>query len=177
MVQPTFEVIHRIALRDSVRPLPAGGEWLVSRGLVHWSEGGFRLTSDGHRLHRTLLDQERASLDLVRLDMVHESIASLARRFARLHATWVALPSRQRDLLGPFHGFVPQAERTLLRVTAVVRRFEPYPARLRGADLQLQAGDLRFAIDQEVESIGVVWDELHEDYLQTIGRGYEVEDV
>jgi hypothetical protein len=59
------------------------------------------------------------------------------------------------------------------RSATIAPRFGAYIARLQDAELRLTHGDLDYAFGRCVESIHTIVRELHEDYLQTLGRGYE----
>jgi hypothetical protein len=67
-------------------------------------------------------------------------------------------------------------EPILRRSAQVAPRFEGYVDRLREARVRLGEGEMAYAVDLGVESIHTILRELHEDYLQTLGRGYEQED-
>ena len=173
--EPTFGLVHTLALRSSASPLPPGGELLISRGLAEPSGTGFLLTSNGYRLHRALLDRERAAIDITTFGMVYAPVAALSRRLNGLASHWREVPGDRPELAKSFDSFVSLADAPLRRAAAIVPRFESYLPRLLAADRRLREGDLRFAVDGDVDSIVVTWADLHEDYLQTLGRGHEME--
>jgi hypothetical protein len=75
-----------------------------------------------------------------------------------------------------FCSFVTEAQPVLETTAAVLARFSGYLPRLQRAAVRLRAGDFDYAIAPEVDSIWVVWQDLHEDYLQTLGRGHDLEE-
>jgi hypothetical protein len=77
------------------------------------------------------------------------------------------------QLIRELAGMIEDVERLLRSSAKVAPRFESYIARLRVAELRVSNGGLDYAFGADVESIRTIMRELHEDYLQTIGRGYE----
>ena len=174
-----FEVVHSIALRGRVPVLATGSEALLDAGLVRRVPGGFQLTQVGHSSHRALLERERATLDLSRLEMAYGPLPALARGLGRLRARWQQRSSTvdRRRLIAELGELVDDTTPLLRRAAAVAPRFSAYTPRLGAAIAHLRAGDQGYAFDSDVESVGAVWRELHEDFLQTLGRAHEIEDV
>ena len=175
-----FAAVHSLALRGCVASLAPGDEELLDAGLVRpVPGGGFQLTELGHSRHRALLESERETLDLNRLALAYSPVPALDRMMSRLRGDWRqpcgALARRRlTDRLCELTGDTAP----VLRRTAVIApRFLGYLPRLRAAAVQLRAGDQAYAFDLDVESIGVIWAELHEDFLQTLGRGHESENM
>jgi hypothetical protein len=174
-----FEVVHAIALRGRVPALATGSEGLLAAGLVRRVAGGFQLTQIGHSSHRALLERERATLDLSRLEMAYGPLPALARGLGRLRTRWQQRSSAvdRRRMIAELGELVDDTAPVLRRAAAVAPRFYGYSARLGAAVAHLRAGDQGYAFDSDVESVGAVWHELHEDFLQTLGRAHEIEDV
>jgi hypothetical protein len=82
----------------------------------------------------------------------------------------------RRGLVGELAAIVDDVEPILRRSAEVVPRFADYIGRLEEAKARFTEGNLNYAIDPGVESIQTVLRELEEDYLQTLGRGYEQEE-
>jgi hypothetical protein len=169
-----FPVVHALALRGHLSQLPVDAEGLLEAGLLRFTPDGFTLTDLGHRRHRALLEHERATLDLDLLGMAYARFPTLTRRMQALTPQWEkARQASRRRMVRDLCGIVDQAEPILRRSASVAPRFGTYIPRLSAAKRRLLAGDLRYAVDPAVESIGTVWRELDEDYLQTLGRGPE----
>jgi hypothetical protein len=174
-----FGTVHSIALRGRVPRLDDSAQILLDAGLVRAVSGGFQLTERGHSSHRALLERERATLDLTRLEMAYGRLPALARVLQRLRTRWRERsgPLDRRRLLTELSELVEDTAPVLRRATAIAPRFSAYGPRLGAAIAHLRAGDHAYAFGVEVESVGAVWQELHEDFLQTLGRAHEIEDV
>jgi len=170
-----FAAIHALALRSPLRQPPSGVERLLDDGLVSRAEDGFRLTDRGHRSHRALCERERQTLDLTGLGLTFVPIPQLARRLRRLSRDWEAWPGEleRRRVVRDLCAVVDETAPILLRSTAVVPRFSTYLPRLQAARTRVGSGQLSYAFDADIDSIGGVWHELHEDYLQTLGIAYD----
>jgi hypothetical protein len=174
-----FQAVHSIALRGIVRELDPGSEELLDAGLVRPVAGGFQLTELGYSNHRALLEHERTKLDLARLGMAYAPFPALARILAQLRASWhkpAGVLTRRRQA-SQLCGLVDDTAPVLRRVVVVARRFSVYLPRLNRAAAHVRGGDHEYAFAEQVDSIGAVWQELHEDLLQTLGRAHELEDV
>jgi hypothetical protein len=172
-----FPTVHVLALRGSLKQLPGDSGEFEAAGLIRSTTDGFTLTEAGHRHHRTLLERERAALDIGLLDIIYEAFPAVGRRLKRIELRWQAADDRaRRRLVGELVGIVDDVKPILCRSAEVVSRFEGYITRLHEAKARLTEGDLNYAVDPEVESIHTVLRELEEDYLQTLGRGYELEE-
>ena len=176
-----FGAIHSIALRGRVPRLESGSERLVEAGLVRPVAGGFQLTELGYSRHRALLAQERETLDLSRLALASGPMPALARALRRVQASF-ALPGRpaapaRRRLVQELCALVDDTTPVLRRTATLVPRFAEYTPRLDAAVAMLRAGDNAYAFGPDVDSIGAVWTEFHEDLLQTLGRGHDLGDA
>jgi hypothetical protein len=172
-----FSTVHVLALRGSLKQLPGDGGEFEEAGLVRSTTDGFILTEAGHRHHRTLLERERAALDIGLLGIIYEGFPTVGRRLRRIALRWRAADDRaRRRLVGELLGIVDDVEPILRRSADVVSRFEGYITRLHEAKARVTDGDLNYAVDPKVDSIHTILSELEEDYLQTLGRGYELEE-
>jgi hypothetical protein len=172
-----FPAVHALALRGSLKQLPGDTREFEVAGLVRSTADGFTLTDAGHRHHRTLLEQERAALDIGLLGIIYEGFPAVGRRLNTFGSRWHSADDRtRRRLVGELLGIVDDVEPILVRSAEVVPRFAGYIGRLEEAKARVTEGNLNYAIDPGVESIHIVLRELEEDYLQTLGRGYEQED-
>jgi hypothetical protein len=178
LADAAYGAIHALALRSPLRQITADPRSLIERRLVQPADGGFELTAAGHRMHRVMLEQERATLDLDSLGRTYAPIPGLARRLGRLRKQWEQRENgiERRRLVARFCSFVTEAQPVLETTAAVLARFSGYLPRLQRAAVRLRAGDFDYAIAPEVDSIWVVWQDLHEDYLQTLGRGHDLEE-
>jgi hypothetical protein len=169
--------MHTLALRGTLRQLPSDAGEFEPAGLVRSTPDGFTLTDAGYRHHRALLEQERAQLDIGMLGIIYERFPAVVRRLRTIESRWQAADDVGRRRLVPeFGAIVDDVEPILRRSADVAPRFEDYVTRLREARRRLAAGAVDYAVDPGVESIHTILAELHEDYLQTLGRGYELED-
>jgi hypothetical protein len=170
-----FPTVHVLALRGSLRQLPGDSDEFEAAGLVRSTPDGFTLTEAGHRHHRVLFEQERAALDIGLLGIVYERFPALARRLKALESRWSRIDdAARRDLVPELVSIVDEMEPMLRRSAELAPRFGTYIGRLRDAKLRITHGDLDYGFDHGVESINMVLRELHEDYLQTLGRGYDL---
>jgi hypothetical protein len=169
-----FPTVHVLAVRGSLKQLPGDSGALEAAGLVRSTPDGFTLTDAGHRRHRALIEQERAALDIGLLGSIYEQFPAVVRRLKTFESDWQAGDGAARGPLVRELGLIVNDVEVILRRSAkVAPRFERYIARLWDAELRLTRGDLDYAFDRGVESIHTILRELHEDYLQTLGRGYE----
>jgi hypothetical protein len=172
-----FPAVHTLALRGSLKQLPGDASEFEAVGLVRSTPDGFTLTDAGHRHHRALLQLEQADLDIGLLDIAYEQFPPIARRLRTTESRWQAADDRRRRrLVHDLNGIADDVEPILRRSAQVAPRFEGYVDRLREARVRLGEGEMAYAVDLGVESIHTILRELHEDYLQTLGRGYEQED-
>jgi hypothetical protein len=170
-----FPTVHVLALRGSLRQLPGDSDEFEAAGLVQSTPDGFTLTEAGHRHHRALFEQERAALDIGLLGIVYERFPALARRLKTLESRWSRTDeAARRKLVRELVSIVDDMEPILRRSAELAPRFGAYIGRLRDAKLRVTKGDLEYAFGDGVESINTVLRELHEDYLQTLGRGYDL---
>jgi hypothetical protein len=175
----TFGAIHSIALRGRVPRLESGSEQLLDAGLVRRVAGGFQLTALGYSRHRALLERERETLDLSRLELASGPMPALARALRRVRAGWrrSSAASARRRLVQELCELADDTTPVLRRTASLAPRFAAYLTRLDGAVAELRAGDHAYAFGTDVDSIGAVWTEFHEDLLQTLGRGHELGDA
>lgn len=173
-----FPAVHALALRGQLAQLPLDAEGLLEAGLVRSTPDGFTLTDLGHRRHRGLLEDERATLDLSLLGIAYARFPTLARRLQTVIAQWEdADRASRRGMVEELCGIVGDVEPILRRSASVAPRFGSYIPRLYGAQRRLVGGEIRYASDPSVDSIVTVWRELAEDYLQTLGHGPEQEEL
>jgi hypothetical protein len=170
-----FPTVHVLALRGSLKQLPGDSAEFEAAGLVRSTPDGFTLTEAGHRRHRALFEQERAKLDTGLLGIVYERFPAVARLLKTLQSRWDRVDDAgRRELVAELVSIVDDMEPILRRSAELAPRFGTYIARLHNAKLRLTDGDFDYAFDRGVESINTLLRELHEDYLQTLGRGYDL---
>jgi hypothetical protein len=178
LANDTFTVLHRLALRGALPQLPEGSDGLVREGLVSSTSGGYELTALGHRRHRALFEIERRTLDLGLLAMAYGPLPAMTRRLREIAIEWEASdePAR-RQMVGRLCAIVDAVELALRRSAAAAPRFATYWPRLAAAKRRLLDSDLVYALGPGVESILTVWREMNEDYLQTLGRAHDQDDL
>jgi hypothetical protein len=173
-----FPSVHALALRGTLTHLPGDPSELEAAGLVQSTAEGFMLTPEGHSRHRALLARERATIDLGLLGIVYERFHTAALRLRKLESSWrVAEGAPSKRLVGELYTIVDAVEAILMRSAEVAPRFADYSARLQEATRRVASGDSEYAFGAGVESAAIVVRELHEDYLQTLGRGYEQQEI
>ena len=174
----TFAAVHSLALRGPVRQLPDESGGLLREGLVRSTSEGYELTEIGHRRHRALLEGERRSIDLGHLEMAYARLPGLTRRLRDLWVEWDANDEPPHgQMVGRLCAIIDEAELILRRSAAVAPRFSSYRRRLDAAKYLLLDSDLQYAFGSGVESILIVWREMTEDYLQTLGCGHDEDDL
>ena len=169
-----FAPIHRLAVRHRPSPLSAAERSRLGAALVAEAGPGFVLTPVGYGVHRSLLEAERLTLDVPSLEADADALTALARRVSALRRSngTGADPGRSALLV-----IATAAETIFLRLGVTLPRLGEYAAAFRAAARALADGDPRYGLDPDVESIGAVFDDAYEDYLQTVGRGPEAADL
>ncbi|MGQ0466974.1 MAG: PEP-utilizing enzyme [Sporichthyaceae bacterium] len=176
--EPDFDVqpaLHALALRGSL-PAVAGAEALEAAELVQKTHSGYLLTKAGRARHQAVLDAERAGLDLDALAPIYERFLSLNGPIKSLSTKAAGVAASELELLADdFAKKVERAGTVLQRTAELLPRFASYEARLNDALSRAEAGDWQYLVSPAVDSVHTVWMELHEDYLQTLGRDRETE--
>jgi hypothetical protein len=173
-----FPTVHTLALRGSLKRPTGDLGALEAAGLIRRAPDGFTLTDSGHRCHRALLEEERATLDIGLLDIIYEPVPAAGRRLKAIESRWHRVDEgARRRLVSELSAVLDEVQPTLRRSAKVAPRFGDYIARLREAERRLLDGELDYAFDPAVESIATVWRELHEDYLQTLGYAQESDTI
>jgi hypothetical protein len=168
--------LHPLVLRGALEVLDADAGSLEAAGLVLGSGVGWMLTPEGLARHAELLEAERATLDLEQLGGIYERFHAANGPFKALSARWQSADEDTRwALAGELADLVERVSPALRRTAAMVPRFGRYDERLRAASARVEAGDFAYVTSPSVESLHTIWMELHEDYLQTLGRSREDE--
>jgi hypothetical protein len=168
--------LHAVALKGNAPAIPGDAAPLEDAGLVVSTAAGFMLTGDGHRVHDELLARERETIDLERLVAVYERFLAANGPLKALSARWQTADEDTRlALTGELADIVDRVGPALGRTAEVVPRFGDYVPRLQEALSKLDGGDPEYAVSPRVDSVHTVWMEIHEDYLQTLGRSREEE--
>jgi hypothetical protein len=174
----SFAALHSLALRGAVRQLPEESDSLLRDGLVRSTSAGYELTESGHRRHRALFERERRSIDLGHLEMAYARLPGLTRRLRDLWVEWEANDEPPHgQMVGRLCTILDEAELILRRSAAVAPRFSSYQRRLDAARYLVLDSDLQYAFGTGVESILIVWREMTEDYLQTLGCAHDEDDL
>jgi hypothetical protein len=173
-------LLHTIALRGSAAEssLDADVGALQDAGLLVSTPAGVMLTAEGHRVHETLLAQERGGVDLERLGAAYERFLAVNGPMKALCARAGAAaddPDERFALVGQAAELLERIEPALRRTQDLLPRFSGYARRLQAALRRTEEGEESYLISPRVDSVHTVWMECHEDYLQTLGRSREAE--
>jgi hypothetical protein len=178
VLEQHYPLLHALALRGMAVELPGDPESLQAAGLVASTPGGYLLTDDGLAAHQQLLIKERDAVDPERLSTAYDRFLAangpMKAACARWHATAAGEADRD-EIVADLADCVDRVEPALARTAELLSRFATYPPRLRAAVERAQAGEHDYVVSPRVDSIHTVWMELHEDYLQTLGRSREEE--
>jgi hypothetical protein len=167
--------LHRLALRGCLSEL-TGHQELVDAELVVATPAGFLLTPRGRTRHDEALVAERANLDLDALAGVYGRFLSLNSSMKTTCAAAAGAFGESRMLLADdIAKLLERVAPVLRRTTEAVPRFDSYEPRLADAMGRADAGAWEYLVSPACESVHTVWMELHEDYLQTLGRDRETE--
>jgi PEP-utilising enzyme, mobile domain len=167
--------LHAIALKGNLKH-PGDVNALEQAGLVAETAAGFMLTEQGHRVHDELLAAERERLDMERLAGAYERFLAINGPMKSLSARAHSVDEDERfELIAQLEELIERVEPALRRTMEVVPRFEGYPQRLRDALARAAEGQPEYITSPTVDSVHTVWMEIHEDYLQTLGRSREEE--
>lgn len=171
-----LEALHPLALRGSVAEPEGDPTVLEAAGLAVQTPAGWMLTEAGTTRHAELLAAELAALDTGALAPVYERFLAANGPFKALNTRWQSADEDARwALMGELADIVGRVEPALRRTTEVLPRFGGYAPRLQAALAKVEGGELDFVTSVKVDSLHTVWMELHEDYLQTLGRSREEE--
>jgi hypothetical protein len=148
---------------------------LIDADLLLHTPAGYLLTELGHARHDELLAAERAGLDTDRLGQIYERFLAVNGPMKSASAKPVADDDARFELLGELGEIVERAGSSLKRTTDLVPRFGGYAGRLDEALQKAEDGEWEYLTSPKVDSVHTVWMEIHEDYLQTLGRSREAE--
>jgi hypothetical protein len=176
--EEALPALHAVALRGNVAEVPGGmADELIDADLVAHTRAGYLLTEAGHRRHDELLAAEREGLDTDRLGQIYE-------RFLAVNGPMKTLSARagagsdgavRFELLGEADELIQRAGSALRRTSELLPRFGGYQPRLVEALRRAEDGEWEYLTSPTVDSVHTVWMEVHEDYLQTLGRSREEE--
>jgi hypothetical protein len=171
--------LHALALRGNLPSLlegPVTPDELLDADLVARTPAGYLLTDAGHRRHDELLAAERSGLDVDRLGQIYERFLSVNGPMKSLSARAGSVSEDDRfELIGEAEELVKRVGPALRRTTELLPRFDRYQPRLAEALRRAEDGEWEYLISPGVDSVHTVWMEVHEDYLQTLGRSREEE--
>ncbi len=157
-------------------------------GWVTWSQfagtGGWSLTSAGREQNeRELADELAAARAAVRVGRVHASFVPLNARLQRACTDWQLRPTAtdplaanehtdarwDRAVLAELAGLSSALVPLVRGLSDVLARFDGYGTRFATALGRVQAGDHAWVDGNSRDSCHVVWFELHEDLIATLG--------
>jgi hypothetical protein len=167
-----FPALHAVTLRGNLAEVPGDAELLVAAGLLRSTPAGYMLTDIGRQRHAQLFETERQGVDLDALATVYERFLAVNTDFKQS----LAAPSADAALLAAdLAELIERAGPALRRAGEQVPRFREYADRLADALAKADAGDEAFLASPSVDSVHTVWMEMHEDFLQLLGRSRELE--
>ena len=170
-----FDALHSLALKGSSPTAPTGADELERAGLITGTKAGWMLTEEGQQAHDELLAAHRSGLDIDRLGTLYDRFLAANSPLKTACARAAAASDEQQALLlAELAEIVERVEPALRRTADLIPRFGSYEPRLRSA-LDRATGDWGYVTSTSVESVHTVWMEVHEDYLQTLGRSREAE--
>ena len=174
-----FDLLHRVALRGS-HPLGDEHAPLVAAGLLGVAGAGDAATvlvsERGARVHDVLLARERAGLDGDRLASIYERFLAVNGELKAAASRWHdAGPEDRVGLLESIGTAVERVGPGLRRAGELVPRFADYAPRLDAALRRARGGEHEWLTGAAIDSVHTVWMEVHEDYLQVLGRSREEE--
>jgi hypothetical protein len=173
-----FDALHALALRGLLAELPGDAVALEAAGLVVSTPSGFMLSEAGQAAHDRLLERERAELDSERVSAVYERFLAANGPMKAACARWQTTADgddSRFEIIGELASCVERAVPPLRRTGEQLPRFAGYAARLQEALAKAEEGEHDYAVSPKVDSVHTVWMEIHEDYLQTLGRSREAE--
>lgn len=168
--------LHAVALRGNVAEVPGGmADALLDADLVMHTPAGYLLTEAGHRRHDELLAAEREGIDTDRMGQIYQRFLAVNASVKSASATPATDDDSRFELLGELGELVERAGSTLKRTAELLPRFGGYQPRLAAALGRAEYGEWEYLTSPKVDSVHTVWMEIHEDYLQTLGRSREEE--
>jgi hypothetical protein len=173
-----FSALHALAVRGLLASIAGDAAALETAGLVASTPGGYLLTEDGHAAHDKLLAREREGLDGERVSAIYERFLAANVPMKAACTRWQVTSDgddARFEVIGELTDCVERATPALERTAELLPRFSGYLPRLREALAKAEAGEHDYAVSPQVDSVHTVWMEIHEDYLQTLGRSREAE--
>jgi len=168
--------LHAVALRGNVAQVPGvRTDELIDADLLVHTPAGYLLTEAGHKRHGELLAAERAGLDTDRLGQIYERFLAVNGPMKSASAKPANDDDARFERLGELGDLVERAASPLKRTSELLPRFGGYAGRLDAALAKAEDGDWEYLTSPKVDSVHTVWMEIHEDYLQTLGRSREDE--
>jgi hypothetical protein len=160
-----------------VEPELAGGvqrEWLVEKG------GRYRVSPAGREHLSELVAQERAGLDVARLEDLYDEFDGFNTSLKGIVTAWQVKPGGEVNDHADADYDASVAERLvdlharvqpwLARLGVEVPRLARYDVRFAAAVAAVSAGDLSFIARPIADSYHTVWFELHEELIVLLGR-------
>jgi hypothetical protein len=203
---PRLAVLHALKLTGRARPdglserSAIGVEQvealltdLAGTGLVEYHEGnlpGWSLTSLGRQAHADALAGERAVGENSQYaERAYAAFLDRNEAFKVLCTAWQLRPAGRAQVLNDHRdrsydaslvGQLAEIHQTAMAVTTdlaqVIERFSAYGPRFTKALARLRAGDLDAFTRPLSGSYHDVWMELHQDFLDTLGRSRSAAD-
>jgi hypothetical protein len=161
-----FHELHQVA-SEAYFPLVRDGQGQAIMGKVFVTGTGFPGFPEG---------TPEIGADTAALRGIYERFLAANQPFKSACFAWQDLDEDARwEKAGEFTGLVERIEPALKRSAELLPRFAAYGDRLRAALQRVDAGEHDYVTGVRVDSLHIVWMEIHEDYLQTLGISREAE--
>jgi hypothetical protein len=184
----SYVVLHEVRLRGLVeRDDDEVVVALLDAGLVARARSALRITVEGRDVHASWARLVPGSDAEAVATRAYEQFLTLNRELIRVCHDWQVrpgdVPNDHRDVrydwevIDRLRGVDERTRPVVRRLARDVERFDPYPARLRQALVQVEEGDHAWFASPRIDSYHTVWMHLHEDLLLALGvdRGAEPE--
>lgn len=186
----SFVVLHAIRVRGMADAEPLAratglaaavvgkaAATLADEGLLQRKELGRRagwiLTAQGSRHHEQTLSRRRADGAFAQVAAAYVVFLGVNGPFKALCTDWqltAPVDEARAAFVAEIDDVAARASRAVAGAATPAEWFDPYQARFQEAAARFGAGDDRFLISPQFDSLHQVWSECHEDFLVTLGR-------
>ena len=121
-------------------------------------------------------DESAPAVDRDALRPIYDGFLAANQPFKAACFEWQDLDEVGRwDKAAELTGLVDTVEPSLRRTAELLPHFSGYLERLMAARAKVEAGQHDYAVGVRVDSLHMVWMEIHQDYLSTLGISREAE--
>jgi hypothetical protein len=166
-----FHELHPVA-SEAYFPLVRDGQGQAIMGKVFVTGTGFPAFPMDSGAGGSAMSAD----DVAAVHGIYERFLAANQPFKSACFAWQDLDEDSRwEKAGEFATLVERVEPALQRTAEILPRFGSYGERLRAALQRVDAGEHDYVTGVRVDSLHIVWMEIHEDYLQTLGISREAE--